>query len=98
MVLLGVAGTGLAYVWNAAIVTRWGAINASTVTYLTPLAGVLLGVLVLGERATWNQPLGALLVVGGALVAQGRLQRSPGVGGRALSPAAGAVPGRSGTG
>ena len=73
MVLLGVAGTGLAYVWNTAIVARWGATNASTVTYLTPLVGVLLGIVVLGENATWNQPVGALVVGAGVLVAQGRL-------------------------
>jgi drug/metabolite transporter (DMT)-like permease len=74
MLLLGIAGTGLAYVWNTAIVSRWGATNASTVTYLTPVVGVVLGVAVLGERATWNQPVGALLVIGGVLVAQGRLR------------------------
>lgn len=73
VVLLGVLGTGLAYVWNTAIVGRWGATNASTVTYLTPLVGVLLGVLILGESATWNQPLGALVIVAGIVVAQGRL-------------------------
>jgi drug/metabolite transporter (DMT)-like permease len=72
VVLLGVAGTGLAYVWNTAIVNRWGATNASTVTYLTPLVGVLLGVLVLGERATWKLPVGAAVVVAGVVVAQGR--------------------------
>ena len=74
MLLLGIAGTGLAYVWNTAIVARWGATNASTVTYLTPVVGAVLGVVVLGERATWNQPVGALLVIGGVLVAQGRLR------------------------
>lgn len=73
VVLLGVLGTGLAYVWNTAIVGRWGATNASTVTYLTPLVGVLLGVLVLGESATWNQPLGALVIIAGIVVTQGRL-------------------------
>jgi drug/metabolite transporter (DMT)-like permease len=72
MVLLGVLGTGLAYVWNTAIVTRWGATRASTVTYLTPLVGVLLGVLLLGEHASWNQPAGALVVIAGVLIAQGR--------------------------
>jgi drug/metabolite transporter (DMT)-like permease len=73
VVLLGVVGTGLAYVWNTAIVNRWGATNASTVTYLTPLVGVVLGVLVLGEHASWNLPLGALVVIAGVVVAQGRL-------------------------
>lgn len=72
--LLGVAGTGLAYVWNTAIVQRWGATNAATVTYLTPLVGVLLGVVVLGEDATWNQPVGALVVVAGVVISQGRVR------------------------
>ena len=76
MLLLGIAGTGLAYVWNTGIVARWGATSASTVTYLTPVVGVVLGVLVLGERATWNQPIGAVLVIGGVLVAQGRVRAS----------------------
>ncbi len=74
VVLLGVAGTGLAYVWNTAIVQRWGATNAATVTYLTPLVGVLLGVVVLGEDATWNQPVGALVVVAGVVISQGRVR------------------------
>ena len=46
---LGVLGTGLAYVWLTNIVVGWGATNASTVTYLTPLVGVVLGVVVLGR-------------------------------------------------
>jgi drug/metabolite transporter (DMT)-like permease len=71
--LLGVVGTGLAYVWNTAIVNRWGATNASTVTYLTPLVGVVLGVVVLGEQASWNLPVGALVLVAGVVAAQGRL-------------------------
>lgn len=75
IVLLGAAGTGLAYVWNTAIVDRWGATAASTVTYLTPLVGVVLGVVVLGEPATWNQPLGAVIVVVGVIVSQGRARR-----------------------
>jgi len=70
---LGVLGTGVAYVWNTNVVHRWGATTASTVTYLTPLAGVGLGVLVLSETPTWNQPLGALIVVIGIAISQNRL-------------------------
>jgi drug/metabolite transporter (DMT)-like permease len=70
---LGVLGTGLAYVWNTNIVAGWGATNASTVTYLTPLVGVVAGALVLSEHVTWNQPLGALVVVTGIAVSQDRL-------------------------
>ncbi|MGY4711449.1 DMT family transporter [Mycolicibacterium sp. CBM1] len=63
MALLGVFGTGLAYIWNVNVVTAWGATGASTVTYLTPLVGVVLGVVVLAEKLAWNQPLGGCLVV-----------------------------------
>lgn len=73
MLALGVLSTGLAYVWNTNIVAGWGATNASTVTYLTPLVGVVAGVLVLGEHVTWNQPVGALVVVTGIAVSQDRL-------------------------
>lgn len=72
MLALGVLGTGIAYVWNVSIIGAWGATNASAVTYLTPIIGVLLGVLVLDEPVSWNQPAGAILVVLGILAAHGR--------------------------
>jgi drug/metabolite transporter (DMT)-like permease len=73
------AGTGLAYLWNTNIVAAWGATNAATVTYLTPLVGIALGTAVLGEAITWNEPAGALIVIAGIALSQGRLQRkSPG--------------------
>lgn len=73
MIALGAFGTGLAYAWNASIIAAWGATNASAVTYLTPVVGVLLGVLILDEPLAWNQPAGAVLVVLGILAAHGRL-------------------------
>lgn len=75
--VLGVIGTGLAYVWNTNVVGAWGATRASTVTYLTPVVGVALGVLLLGESVSWNEPVGALVVILGILIGQGRL-RGPG--------------------
>ncbi len=74
MLLLGIAGTGLAYVWNTNVVAAWGATNASTVTYLTPLVGVIAGMAVLGESLTWNQPAGAVIVILGIAISQGRLR------------------------
>lgn len=65
MLLLGMLGTGLAYIWNTNIVAAWGATTASTVTYVTPVIGVALGMILLAERITWNQPLGVLLVIAG---------------------------------
>lgn len=76
MVALGALGTGLAYVWNTRVVVAWGAQRASTVTYLTPVVGVLLGILVLGERLHWYEPVGGVLVVLGVVVAQ-RAARRP---------------------
>ncbi|WP_405640247.1 DMT family transporter [Streptomyces uncialis] len=72
MLVLGIAGTGLAYILNNRIITAWGATAASTVTYLTPLVGVALGVTVLGETLHWYEPAGAALVVLGILISQGR--------------------------
>lgn len=71
---LGALSTGVAYVWNTEIVAAWGATNAATVTYLTPVVGVVLGIVVLGERLTWAEPVGAALVIVGIAVTQGRLR------------------------
>jgi drug/metabolite transporter (DMT)-like permease len=70
---LGALGTGIAYIWNTSIVGSWGATVASTVTYVIPVVGVLLGVLVLSEAVTWNEPVGAVIVILGILTAQDRL-------------------------
>jgi drug/metabolite transporter (DMT)-like permease len=74
LLALGVLGTGLAYIWNINVLRAWGPTAASTVTYVTPVVGVLLGVLVLGEVLTWNEPVGALLVFIGILFAQRRIR------------------------
>jgi drug/metabolite transporter (DMT)-like permease len=71
VVLLGVLGSGIAYVLNFTVVTAADATTASTVTYFTPLVAVIAGALLLNENITWNQPLGGLLVVLGAAIAQG---------------------------
>ncbi|GAA5211136.1 DMT family transporter [Microbacterium kyungheense] len=75
LVLLGCLGTGIAYVWNQNTVRAWGPTRASTVTYITPVVGVVLGVLILGETVSWNEPVGALVVFLGILLAQDRLRR-----------------------
>lgn len=75
MVALGAVGTGLAYAWNTRLVAAWGAGRASTVTYLTPVVGVALGVLVLGEPLRWNEPVGGLVVLLGIALASGVLRR-----------------------
>ena len=74
LVALGALGTGLAYVWNITVLRAWGPTATSTVTYITPVVGVILGVLILGETFTWNEPLGALLVFLGILLTQKRIR------------------------
>jgi drug/metabolite transporter (DMT)-like permease len=70
MLLLGIVSTGLAYVWNFRIIAQWGATAASTVAYITPLVGVGLGALVLHEEVSWNQLVGAAIVIAGIILAQ----------------------------
>jgi drug/metabolite transporter (DMT)-like permease len=78
LLMLGCLGTGIAYVWSQNTVRAWGPTRASTVTYITPVVGVLLGILVLGETITWNEPVGALVIFLGILLAQDRLRRRTG--------------------
>lgn len=77
VVLLGCFGTGLAYIWNQSTLAAWGPTRASTVTYITPVVGVILGIVVLGETLTWNEPAGALIVVLGILLVQQRIRLGP---------------------
>lgn len=75
MVALGVFGSGFAYIWNFQIIERAGSAIASSVTYVTPIVAVLVGVIFLGENLTWNEPVGCLVVLFGAALSQGRLSR-----------------------
>jgi drug/metabolite transporter (DMT)-like permease len=67
---LAVLGTGVAYIWYTRIVRDWGPARASTVTYLAPVVGVALGVLVLGETVHWYEPVGGLVVIAGIVASQ----------------------------
>jgi drug/metabolite transporter (DMT)-like permease len=73
MLILGFIGTGFAYVAYYDIIHKVGSAIASSVTYITPMVGVLLGALLLNETITWNQPVGGLVILLGAAIAQGRL-------------------------
>lgn len=65
---LGVLGTGLAYALQFDVFREVGQQVSSTVTYLIPVVAVLLGVLVLGERLTWAEIAGFVIVLGSAVV------------------------------
>ena len=75
MLALGILGSGFAYIWNFSIIAAAGSSIASSVTYLTPVVAVFVGWLFLGEVIVWHEPVGALLVILGAAVSQGRFKR-----------------------
>ena len=75
MLALGILGSGFAYIWNFSIIAAAGSSIASSVTYLTPVVAVFVGWLFLGEVIVWHEPIGALLVILGAAVSQGRFNR-----------------------
>jgi drug/metabolite transporter (DMT)-like permease len=70
--LLGALGTGVAYVLNYGIISAVGATVATTVGYVMPLVSILAGLIILGERLTWNEPAGAAVIVAGAMLTQAR--------------------------
>src|SRR6266536_1967209 len=72
---LGVLGTGIAYVLNYRLIEDEGATAASTVTYLLPIVAVALGVVVLGEAATWNLLAGTAIILFGVALSEGRLTK-----------------------
>jgi drug/metabolite transporter (DMT)-like permease len=72
---LGALGTGIAYILNYSIIRDAGATIASTVTYIIPIFSTLAGVIFLAERLTWYQPLGAVVILLGAAIAQERPRR-----------------------
>jgi drug/metabolite transporter (DMT)-like permease len=67
---LGVFGSGVAYALNYSVLRAAGATVASTVTYLIPVVATVLGVLVLGESPSWNQPVGAAILLLGIAISQ----------------------------
>ena len=75
MLTLGILGSGFAYIWNFSIIAAAGSSIASSVTYLTPVVAVFVGWLFLGEVIVWHEPVGAMLVILGAAVSQGRFNR-----------------------
>ena len=82
LAVLGIIGTGFAYVLNYQIIASEGATVASTVTYLLPVIAIILGVLVLNETITAITLAGIALVLAGVALTRRRPRR-----GRKPSPA-----------
>jgi len=69
---LGALGTGVAFWLYYTLIRVAGATATSTVTYVLPVFATVLGVLVLGERLHWYEPVGAVVVLAGIALSQRR--------------------------
>ncbi|MFH9753265.1 DMT family transporter [Streptomyces griseus] len=69
---LGALGTGLAVLLQYGLVQEVGPTTAQMVTYFIPVIATAAGVALLGERLSWNTPVGALIVLVGAALTQSR--------------------------
>lgn len=63
LAVLGVLGTGLAYIINYALIRAEGPVRASAVTYLIPVTSVALGFLVLHESVPALSLLGVTIIL-----------------------------------
>src|SRR5919202_698195 len=75
--LLGVFGTGIAYVLNYRSIAELGPTLASVVTYLVPVVAVVVGVVFLDEPFELRLLVGGALTVAGIVLLNGRPLRRP---------------------
>ncbi len=75
MLALGVFSTGFAYILNFQVIDAAGSSTATGVAYLSPIAVVIVGTTFLGEHLYWYEPVGAVIILLGAMISQGRVRR-----------------------
>ena len=63
---VGIGGTGVAYAAATTLTGRVGALRTSIVTYLIPIVASLLGVFILGERLSFWELFGGIVLLLGA--------------------------------
>lgn len=78
LVWLGILGSSVASYFYFRLLHSAGPTSASTVTYVPPLVGLLLGAIFLGEPLGWQSLAGGVLIVAGImLVNRQAAQRKP---------------------
>jgi drug/metabolite transporter (DMT)-like permease len=70
LVILGLIGTGLAYIINYTIIRNEGATRASVVTYLIPIASLTIGAAALDEPLSLNLLTGTALILTGIAISR----------------------------
>lgn len=73
VVAIGALGSGVAYLLFYRVLDVVGSAIASSVTYITPMIAVILGVLILNEELHWYEPVGGVIVILGAAISQGSI-------------------------
>jgi drug/metabolite transporter (DMT)-like permease len=71
--VLGVLSTGIAYVLNYRLIQDEGPTAASMTSYLAPVVAVVLGIVVVGERLSWNLVVGTAVVLLAVWIAERKL-------------------------
>jgi drug/metabolite transporter (DMT)-like permease len=74
LLALSVLGTALAFVIYYRLLERVRATYLSMSTYLVPVFGVILGVLVLNEQLGWNSYVGCTLILAGVMIVNGLIK------------------------
>ncbi len=72
LLALGILGSGFAYRLYHGVIASAGSTTASLVTFSNPVVATIWGVLLLGETLHWYEPVGAVVVILGAYLAQRR--------------------------
>jgi drug/metabolite transporter (DMT)-like permease len=72
VVVLGLVGTGIAYVMFFALIASAGASRTVLVTYLIPPVALVYGVMLLGEPLRWEALAGLALILAGVAFAAGK--------------------------
>lgn len=73
ILFLGVVNTGLAFYLYFSAIQALSAQSASLLSYIEPVSAVLISALLLGEKLLPLQILGAILIIGGAMLGELKL-------------------------
>lgn len=70
LIALGVLGSGYAYRLFHDVIASAGSTVASMVTFTNPMVAAIWGILLLNEELHWYEPVGAVVIIVGAYLAQ----------------------------
>ena len=75
VIWLGLIGSAIAYLMFYRLLNVWGVYRSSLITYVMPVVGILLGVILLGEAIGIQTLIGTAMVLGGVALANAPIGR-----------------------